>query len=853
MSVLQDLNLLVSLSGMPFPPSARRPLIDYLFSHPFSDGVVSVHTLPDLQLISQLAKTRGCYAYALDKPSSDGTGPTTVRLCAALKKKLLVMEWNGADFVEFKELSIPDSVKVICWAGKSLCVGFKSEYNMIDVSTGNFSPVQGLKPGAPLLYPLPNKQILINMDAVTVFVTHDGKPARKYGLSWSEAPVALAYSFPYVIAIVSKAVEVRLVFGSSSLVQSIPLAGAKCIAAAAGVSAGSNVRRRTGGTVFVASKTHIWALTPIALGSQVDQLVKEGDYEEALSLCENLDPEDLPDKDDKLRSIRLLFAFHLFNQGQYIRSMEFFLALNTDVVQVIGLFPQMLPSELTSSLRYPFAVTPLAGAALTKALQALIQYLVQKRSQVVPAGAAGTKTGATPVPASQAPVVDAKEWNQVTESSIIVDTCLLKAYLRTSNPLLSSLLRLPNVCHVGESENVLIGDRKFSELVLLYKGKNLHENSLKVLQKLGSDEKAPQPHLAGPMPSVEYMKSLGREQLPLLFKYSPWIIQKHPEAALLIFTADRDDANSLPPVETLKHLKIQLAAAPEATEVAQRLIVEYLEFVILDKHDRTPAMHDELVEQYFKIVLLLKRDQPNKTKPVVAGSEGGLLGKMRTRLVSFLEQSEFYQPHTFLSHIEFHEEGLYEEKAILLSRCGEHELALKEYCWKLNDLDQAEQYCVKHYEADNQKGRDVYLHLLDVLLDPAAPDQQRLSSFAFEILSRHYADIDVPAALDRLPPTTAVSKLYEYFQNVWRTKNQIKRDAQVIMNIRKSEMMKVKKDLYKLRAKVIKVSEETKCDICFKTIGEAVFVYLPSGEVIHYRCYNKLKGKQQGSATSTTQ
>jgi Vam6/Vps39-like protein vacuolar protein sorting-associated protein 39 len=811
------------------------------------DGVVSVHTLPDLQLISQLAKTRGCQAYAIDRPSPDGTGPSTFRLCAAMKKKLLVLEWNGADFAETKELSIPDSVKVICWAGKSLCVGFKNEYNMIDVATGNFSPVQGLKPGAPLLYPLPNKQILINMDAVTVFVTHDGKPARKYGLSWSEPPVALAYSFPYVIAIVSKAVEVRLVFGSSSLVQSIPLAGAKCIAAA--TSAGG--RRRTGGTVFVASKTNIWALTPIALGSQVDQLVKEGDYEEALSLCENLDSEDMPDKEEKLKSIRLLFAYHLFNQGQYTRAMQYFLDLNTDVVQVVGLFPQMLPTDLTSTLRYPFAVTPLAGAALTKALQSLIQYLVQKRSQLIPQQQPAAVASAAP--ASSAPVVDAKEWNQVTDSAIIVDTCLLKAYLRTTNPLLSSLLRLHNVCHVGESENVLIGDRKFSELVLLYKGKNLHENSLKVLQKLGSDDKSPQPHLAGPMPSVEYMKALGREQLPLIFKYSPWILQKAPESGILIFTADRGDETALPPVDTLKHLKSQLpTGTAEFGEISQRLIVEFLEFVILDKHDQTPALHDELVEQYFKFVLMLKRNQPNKSKPVVAGSEGGLLGKYRTRLVSFLEQSEFYQPHTFLSHIEFNEEGLYEEKAILLSRCGEHELALKEYCWKLNDLDQAEQYCVKHYQADTQKGKDVYLHLLDVLLDPQAPDTTRLSAFAFEILSRHYADIDVPAALERLPSTTAVTKLYDFFQNVWRTKNQIKRDAQVIMNIRKSEMMKVKKELYKLRAKAIKVGEETKCDMCFKTIGEAVFVYLPTGEVIHYRCYNKLKGKQQQQQTSSS-
>jgi hypothetical protein len=52
-----------------------------------------------------------------------------------------------------------------------------------------------------------------------------------------------------------------------------------------------------------------------------------------------------------------------------------------------------------------------------------------------------------------------KEWGPSTDIATIVDTCLLKSYIRTGNNLVSSLLRVHNCCHVGECASVLIGER----------------------------------------------------------------------------------------------------------------------------------------------------------------------------------------------------------------------------------------------------------------------------------------------------------------------------------------------------------------------------------------------------------
>jgi hypothetical protein len=89
-----------------------------------------------------------------------------VRLCAALKRKLLLMEWNGADFVETKELQIPDSVKTVSWCGRSLCVGFKSEYNLIDVASGAMTDLFTTgKSNNPISNVLPGEQLLLSRDS----------------------------------------------------------------------------------------------------------------------------------------------------------------------------------------------------------------------------------------------------------------------------------------------------------------------------------------------------------------------------------------------------------------------------------------------------------------------------------------------------------------------------------------------------------------------------------------------------------------------------------------------------------------------------------------------------------------
>jgi len=220
---------------------------------------------------------------------------------------------------------------------------------------------------------------------------------------------------------------------------------------------------------------------------------------------------------------------------------------------------------------------------------------------------------------------------------------------------------------------------------------------------------------------------------------------------------------------------------------------------------------------------------------------------MRSRLLDFLEQSRFYTPAIMLSNYNFTEDGLHEEKAILLSKIGHHFEALKEYVHKLKDFTMAEEYCAQHFDTENDEARDVYLSLLKVYMappaSPDAPSKEELQNAAILLLNKHFKEIDPSKASDSLPEQTPLHLLNTYFEKLLREINQEKRNKQVLSNIQKCETMKIRSELLKLRSRVVKITDETLCPVCNRRIGETAFAYYPNGTVIHYLCYKKLEDK----------
>ncbi|KAK9761456.1 Vacuolar morphogenesis protein 6, variant 2, partial [Basidiobolus ranarum] len=267
-----------------------------------SDNVVSMYDTQTLTLRPQLPKIKNAYLFAVSSSIEieDGIPAIMTRLCVAVKKKLVIYSWEDMDLLDTKEFNVPDKVRKITWASSTkLCLSFTKGYVILDLSTGKLTELfvnagEGtglgsslselgsmaigamgmiLNAGKPLIVRLPNDELLVEKDNVSIFISPDGTPTRKAGISWSAAPEELGYSFPYAIAILSKHVEIRNI-GTQRLVQNIELMHAQMMT--------------QGKVIYIASADHVWRLIPLDFMKQIDQLVESNEFEEALSLLDQI-------------------------------------------------------------------------------------------------------------------------------------------------------------------------------------------------------------------------------------------------------------------------------------------------------------------------------------------------------------------------------------------------------------------------------------------------------------------------------------------------------------------------------------------------------------------------------------
>ncbi|XP_052436541.1 vam6/Vps39-like protein isoform X2 [Carassius gibelio] len=779
---------------------------------------IHVHDLLTFQQITVLSKARGATLFACDLQSS--SGEAKLRMCVAVKRKIQLYYWKDRDFHELQgDFTAPDVPKSMAWCENSICVGFKRDYYLIRMD-GRGSVKELFPTGKqlePLVAPLADGKVAVGQDDLTVVLNEEGVCTQKCALNWTDIPVAMEHQPPYIIAVLPRYVEIRTL-EPRLLVQSIELQRPRFI-----TSAGSNV-------VYVASNHFVWRLVPISIASQIRQLLQDKQFELALQLAKMKDDSDA-DKRQQIHHIQNLFAFNLFCQKRFDDSMQVFSKLGTDPTHVIGLYPDLLPSDYRKQLHYPNPLPTLSGAELEKAHLALIDYLAQKRSHLV-------KQLNDTDPFATSPLVEGTPTIKNRKKLLqIIDTTLLKCYLHTNVALVSPLLRLENNhCHIEESEYVLKKAHKYSELIILYEKKGLHRKALQVL--LDQSTKANSP-LKGHERTVQYLQRLGVENLGIIFEFSPWVLKICSEDGLKIFTEDLTEVETLPRDKVLNFLK----------EGFKELAVPYLEHIIHLWDETGPEFHNVLIQLYLeKVQGLMKvylNTLPEGVPAVAAGKEAGELGEYRNKLLAFLEVSSCYEPEALISDFPF--DGLLEERALLLGRMGKHEQALFIYVHILKDTRMAEEYCHSHYDPSANGKKDVYLSLLRMYLSP--PDVHFLGPIKMElcepqpnlqaalrVLQLHHSKLNTPKAINLLPANTQIREIQVFLESVLEERAGRKRFDQVLKSLLQAEFLRVQEErIFHQQVKCV-ITDEKTCRVCKKKIGNSAFARYPNGVVVHYFC-----------------
>jgi len=797
-------------SKKPILQLAVVPEYDILVA--LKDGIVTVHDIhqavTNFPLIHEVRKSKGCYSFSLSVTRTASlTGDTAVyvRMCVVMRRKLQFYYWKNRKFHDLQEdLSLSDTPKSLAWGDDSLCMGTKNEYSLYDVAGGQ--TVKDLFPTGvnqePRVTLLQDNRFGLDKEKQTTFISSSGQLNPK-GVSWTEVPLAMVHDQPYLIAVLSKTVEIRTDESSPKLlIQTLELPKPRFVA------------RGGPGKIYLASSNVIWTLTMVPVSEQVPQLLRDKQFELACKLATICDKSSA-DKSKRIQNIQMLMAFDLFCDFKFKESMDLFIELDICPSHVIGLYSGLLPDGFQDQLKYPDTPPVLQGRELENGLSALIEYLTNVRTKL--------KQPSCPSTLTPEPLVEGVTVITTKKMAFqILDTTLLKCYLQTNDAMVAPLLRLSdNCCNMEETEKVLKKSRNFEELVIFYKTRSLHRKALDLLRSHSADPDSP---LSGHSRTVNYLQNLGPNHIEIVLEFSLWVILSSPEDGLTIFTEDLDTVETLPRAQVLNWLLKQADA--------RMLVIPYLEHLIYVWNETDPYFHNSLIIQYKEMIVA-----SNNTDSV-----------SRKKLRRLLENDEsFYNSDQVLDQF-LDLDCLFEERAILLGRGGRHREALIVYIMILGDLTMARQYCENQKTAGKSQ---VYQDLVELLVTPSQstplppfvslspkcqlPDMES----AISILEEHWQDVDIARVVFSLPHSAKLPQLSTCLVAAIQNRVAKKHKLQLIRALERSTNLQLKRDRVLKESRKLELTEESVCAVCGKKFtSSTAFVMRPDGALVHYFCFN---------------
>jgi len=855
-----------------------------------ADASVCVYSLPTFELQGNLTRSKGCNLF--DWNDSRGV------LCVATKRRLLLYHYDGRNFVELKEIPMNDIVRCLAWCGDAICLGLRKEYVLVNAATGintdvfptGKSSTPNILPVPPPLTPGPGgfgasgdsgdaEELLLARDNVGIFVGAGGKPTRKHGLPWTETPSATVGFPPYAVAALTNSFEVRnLQRGSQhSLAQTLPLRGVLGVVAATdSVGRGVKCSASSEGddvVLYAFTATSVVRLTGVPIPSQVAQLLDTAQFEVALLLCELLAA--APSLRAELtETAHRRCAHHRFHGGLYDDAMRHFGAGGASPLEVLALFPGLLPPALAAvaarhghQSRVPPSNTRHLPPTLEdwpsssqEALSALLPFLIGTRMRLRDASSSSSSL---------------LIWGPDDEEAVALDTATLCVLVTTDAPreAVLELLEPPTAVHPAAGEQMLVDAGRYAELVTLHLSLGQHRRALELLQRLatsasGSTSGRGSSRTFGPHDTVRYLREIRPSDPLLTLEFSRWVLREQPgvETLELFTTADPP----LPVEDVLPHLRMHAA----------QLCVPYLEHEMAARGAELPvAFHDDLVLLY-----LADLTRARAVAGVEHWNEESSMPDVRLRLLTLLQApaaTSRYNPERMLSR--FPQDALFEERAILLSRVGRHEEALAILVRRLNNSVIAEAYCDRVWrqapvilrpgdlsggggvvgeldewlavnedvvtDADN-----VYHCLLRVYLeqpqDPAtaAAADKRASSLsssrgwlseALELLTRRHQYIDGKKAVELLPDNVPLREVMPFLEAKMLSSAQLRHKLERHERLLQSQHDEAEEAIRKFKSQSFVVTEEATCAICQKRLNSSVFAVHPDGSLVHFSCLNR--------------
>ena len=531
-----------------------------------TDTYICVHDLASFNFIRKLRTTRNSICFCVHEDSG--------LLCVSANKQLVLFKWDGTQFLDYNDLHLPSTARSIAFISPTiLCVGFRREYNLLDISTGDVhrelivtgkseKPMlnvlelpQDWRSGNPKNSKKIEKELLVSKDSWGILFQTDGNPSRNTSefVQWTGCPLACISAFPFLVSITDEFIEVHHV-GTLKPYQKLNLSNAKSVVLSAtsmgspGISNSASLP-----SVFVATSNSLHLLTMVPLSTQVKQLEEAQLYSDAISLftlCKRkmiaLDYDGSEQVcQENLHSLRLRLVYSCFDNQQYSIALRHSKSGISDPMYIISLFPELLPGVFSTykrnrgvenSAEDAAGVAGFVGFDKSAVSVLLIPYLNylrkswgafanekkeesrrEKRSMLQKIGIKEDKTKFFEHNFVRDRAV--KGDNSTLQLKEIVDTVLFTAFIRTNAKIdtIYSLLvdrtKISCDCKFDHMESLLMDmPEKWEELIWLYFSKGLHQKALEWLSETSTEK------LRAPYPSLKVRAQTSTKYLYMLLE-----------------------------------------------------------------------------------------------------------------------------------------------------------------------------------------------------------------------------------------------------------------------------------------------------------------------------------------------
>ncbi|XP_074548267.1 transforming growth factor-beta receptor-associated protein 1 [Halichoeres trimaculatus] len=737
------------------------------------DRSVTALNMFSLEPVPALKKIQHVSLFEVCDSSLDQKATSVEMVTSSSRRKVIQIHVVGVDRWEVvKEVPLfqePVALAVDC---SCMCIATRDRYLLYDVTTRSSHELFRHTHSRQCVFVTsagPGEFLLNGPESLGMFVMKTGICQRP-PLQWPQEVLAARVCFPYILTLQPQVLSVHSVLDQQHK-QTVSLSGAKGL-----------LSTSDGALVF--TERDIFSLRLVPFDEQIRTLVRLERVEEALMLLDGVQGHGLLDSHEELqKAITSLAGFvHYYRQG-FSEAKDLFIKGELDPREIIRLYP-----DIQSGLCEDFK-SQLDQANKARDLQVLWQedrntfhhYLLFLGDFL--RAVRGTVQG----------LRHSKE----------VDCALLRLYAElgdTEN--LQQLVASPSECRLDLCVPFLETHSRFFALGSLYQSHGNHIDALKTWVKIVEGS-----HKDPTCPDVyrHIVQTLSQLQdSDVVWTFADWTLQNNQGMGVQIFSRRPPDA----PLETEDILAF-LEKYPLA-------LLLYLEFLIHELGSEEERHHNRLALAYVSQTL----QEEKETDSV----------ETRGKLQQLLWESECLD--VSVVHERIKSTTLHVEKAILLSKAGEHTQALQVLVHQERDLQAAQAFCRRAAQnRDAQFSQTLLLTLLQIYLSSSD-----LTNAAVDLLNNNPQIFAAEKVLLLLPESWSVQLLSQFLVQSLRVTFHQRRMAKLEAALSQVELMRHKVMWMQTTKTKFRLDKEQRCKVCQKHFAEPQFSCSLQGEIMHTNC-----------------